>query len=160
VLGRGIIEGRIIEAERYLTLLDRDYGSDWELYRADAESKQDLAEALSLIHPDRWRHLARRDDVQGERTFKVPVLYSTRLCVAKDYWGVECRVDTRREGANADHAWPYAFGGPTDVANIVWLCPRHNHIKGSDVHFYTWEAGWPPWLARQLDRVSRAIRYG
>jgi hypothetical protein len=46
------------------------------------------------------------------------------------------------------------------VGNIVWLCPRHNHIKGSDIHFYPWEVGWPPWLSKQLERVARVIRYG
>lgn len=158
MFGRGIIEARIAEAERYLILLDRDYSSDWELYQSDAESKQDVAEALALIHPAQWEHLAKQKVVQGERTFKVPLLQSTRLCAAKDYWGVECKTDTRREGVHADHAWPYAFGGPTEVGNIVWLCPRHNRCKGSDIHFYPWEEGWPTWLSSQLERVARVVR--
>lgn len=61
-------------------------------------------------------------------------------------------------GAAADRAWPYALGGPTEIGNIVWLCPRHNQAKGVDVRLYPWEKGWPEWLDDQLQRVARLLR--
>lgn len=158
MLAESVLRCRISEAERYLALALEDYGGKWELYRADAEARADVALALALIHPDNWPGQADQQRVQGSRAFRARMIHGTRLCNAVDYWGVTCNTDTSREGAIADHAWPYSLGGPTDVANIVWLCRRHNQIKAADIHFYPWELGWPDWLSTQLKRVERAVK--
>jgi HNH endonuclease len=146
---------RITEAERYLALVQEDYRGKWELSRHDAEACADVALAFALIHPDNWPGRGDQQRIQGSRAFKTKVIYGTRLCNAVKYWGVTCTADTSTEGAIADHVWPYSLGGPTEVANIMWLCRRHNQIKGADIHFYPWELGWPDWLSVQLEKVRR-----
>lgn len=158
MLDAKILADRIGTAEQYLDVLDTDLLRDWPLHRVDAEARRDVPLGLALIHPEHWSGVVRRDAVQGPRAFRTAEIFATRVCGAADYWGVACRTDTRTEGAAADHAWPYALGGPTIVGNIVWLCRRHNASKGVDVHLYPWEFGWPEWLSAQLDRVDRVLR--
>jgi hypothetical protein len=158
MLDAQVLWNRIVTSEHYLDLVDQGFGQDWELNRADAEARQDLAMAFALIHPDNWSaHDTRRDAVQGPRGFRTAEIHATRVCSAADYWGIACRTDTLTQGAVADHAWPYGLGGPTVVGNIVWLCRRHNASKGVDIHLYPWEFGWPEWLSTHLDRVQRVV---
>lgn len=158
MIGAKILEQRIATAEHYFDLLDLGLLQDWELYRADAGARRDVALGLALLHPEHWADGVGQDEVQGPRAFRTAEIFATRVCGAADYWGVTCRTDTRSEGAVADHSWPYALGGPTTVGNIVWLCRRHNASKGVDVHLYPWEFGWPEWLSFQLDRIERIRR--
>ena len=154
-----IILYRISEAERYLEQLESNgrIATDWLLYRADAEARRDLVSALTLIYSHNWPVPALRQNVQGPRAFRTPIIHATRMCSASEYWGVPCKSDTRSEGAVADHAWPYSLGGPTVPGNIAWLCPRHNRIKGMDIHFYPWELGWPDWLPPHLDLLAALV---
>jgi hypothetical protein len=48
----------------------------------------------------------------------------------------ECRFDgcSRRNGLISHHIVPWALGGPTDLDNLVRLCPRH--------HWMVHECGW------------------
>jgi hypothetical protein len=158
MLDAAIVLQRIVTAEHYLDLVDHGVAGDWALRRADAEARQDIPMALALIHPNNWAEHSRRDAIQGPRAFRTAEIFGTRICSAADYWGIACRTDTMVEGAVADHAWPYGLGGPTTVANIAWMCRRHNASKGIDIHLYPWEFGWPDWLTDHLNRVERVLR--
>lgn len=151
-----VIRTRIATAEHYLALVDSDLDSTWNDLSTEALIRQDLPLALALCHPQHWEHHIRFEALLGPRSFRTPTLSGTRLCSAADYWGVDCGTLKRRQvDIVADHAWPYSLGGPTHVANIRWLCRRHNAAKSSDIHFYPWEGLWPEWLCGLLERIRQ-----
>lgn len=153
-----VIRRRIGTAERYLTLIDEGYAGSWHDARLKALASSDLVQAMSLLHPHHWEGFKPVKAVLGQREFRVPNLRGTRYCSAADYWGVECASRGRGDAEIvADHAWPYSLGGPTVVANIRWLCRRHNAVKSADVHLYPWEGLWPDWLNSQLAKLARVI---
>lgn len=50
-------------------------------------------------------------------------------CEHKPVLGLRCRS----AGAHADHHVPHRAGGRTNLANLVWLCERHNLAKSGRV---------------------------
>jgi hypothetical protein len=147
---------RIDSAEKYLRIIDEPLPGYWSDLFQEAFIRRDLQLALALIHPRHWEDISQRRVVLGERAFNTPTLRGTQYCCAEDYWGVPCATRTDRNAVIvADHAWPYSLGGPTNVANIRWLCGRHNAAKSSDVHLYPWEFPMPDWLPSQLQRVKK-----
>lgn len=147
---------RIGMAERYLSIIDSDLHHSWQELRQNALICRDLPAALALVHPQHWEGQTTPDRMLGPRAFRTPTLNGTRYCAAADYWGIQCPTRGNRNVAIvADHAWPYSLGGPTHVANIRWLCRRHNAVKSSDVHLYPWEGLWPDWLNELLGKVDR-----
>ena len=150
-----LFSNRIKTGEEYLRIIDEPLPAPWTELRAEAMIQRNLPMALSLVHPQHWEEFANVQEVLGPRAFRAPTLRGTQYCSAEDYWGVRCTTpNTRRAQIVADHSWPYSFGGPTHVANIRWLCRRHNAVKSSDIHLYPWEGLWPDWLAITLDKVS------
>jgi hypothetical protein len=151
-----LLAARMRTAEQYLSIIDEPLAGDWHDLRAEALIRRDLPLALALVHPQHWEEAASFDAVLGPRAFRTPVLRGTQYCSAEDYWGIRCAPrDARNVEIVGDHAWPYSLGGPTHVANIRWLCRRHNAAKSSDVHLYPWEGLWPEWLTGVLDRILR-----
>lgn len=150
-----LLVARIRTAENYLSILDSKLEHNWRELRAEAVIRRDLPIAFALVHPQHWEDYGRAEQVLGPRTFRAPILTGTRYCSAADYWGVQCAARNNPIEIVADHAWPYSLGGPTHIANIRWLCRRHNAGKSSDVHLYPWEGLWPDWIDGQLEKVDR-----
>ena len=147
---------RIAAAENYLRIIDEPLPGYWSDLFEEALIRRDLQLSMALIHPRHWEELAERKLILGERAFRVATLRGTQSCHAHDYWGVPCPTPANSDAIiHADHAWPYSLGGPTNVANIRWLCRRHNAAKSSDVHLYPWEAPPPDWLSSHLNRIKR-----
>lgn len=147
---------RIDAAEKYLRIIDDPLPGYWSDLCEEALIRCDLKLALALIHPRHWEELAQRRSILGDRAFTAPTLRGTQYCSAEDYWGVPCAIQTDKNAfVVADHAWPYSLGGPTNVANIRWLCRRHNAAKSSDVHLYPWESPIPDWVPNHLLRIKK-----
>lgn len=145
---------RLRTAEEYLCLLDQTLalGKPWrEHYDAGLQSVSVL-HAYALLHPTWFPLHATQRAVQWGRSFGPLDLSNDDACQAPQYWGVEC---SRRDNLEADHAFPYALGGPTEGRNMALLCRMHNRQKAGDVHLYDWPQTAPAWVWDALSRRAR-----
>lgn len=109
--------------------------------------------AMALVHP---RLLKEHDQwVEGRRIFNERESSEWCRCQASLVWGYDCPFDF--EEFQADHLFPFAFGGPTVTENKVWLCPTHNSVKSADVHLFPWEAAQPAWLDPQIRVIAAQL---
>lgn len=148
-----ILQERIILAREYLRasvkFRDRDWLSQYDIYLRGGFS---LAETMTLIHPEYYNHTS----IKRRRSFSVEVGMSGIHCHSELIWGYKCDL-LLNESLHADHLFPYAWGGPTDADNKIYLCRIHNQLKGSDIHLFPWEHGKPVWLDRVLRRINATV---
>jgi hypothetical protein len=64
-----------------------------------------------------------------------------------------CRVPLEPETTTVDHVWPYAYGGPSMVANLVLACPPCN-VSAADE---CWKC-WCKWCSRARFRFGLNAR--
>lgn len=147
---------RLQTAEQYLDLLDKALaaGTVWRDNYDAGFHDISVLHAYVLLHPSWFPVGVAQSAVQFARSFGPLDLGSADLCQAKLFWGVECG---RRDSMEADHAFPYALGGPTDGRNMVLLCKMHNRLKAGDVHLYDWPQSVPAWVGDALARRAALL---
>ncbi len=148
---------RISTAHSYLSYLANWGSKTWfDQYSEYKANKLSWTNAMVLIHPMHYENHRDAGSVRGAREFSKEPSYSQLTCYAHLVWGYNCdlRLSTNI-GIQADHAFPYSLGGPTNSDNKLYLCDLHNRYKAHDVHLYTWEFGEPSWLKATIDRVYR-----
>lgn len=135
-------------AERYLAYCAEGQPTNWNRLARKALRHHDVPLAMSLIHPDNLplQQFAHRDP----RAFSTTIDPHNAVCEAHKFWGVACG---ETENLHADHDWPYSLGGPTNPANLTWLCRVHNLCKGADIHCWPWELMKDPpnWVSDILE---------
>ena len=129
----------------------------WLALADTAMAVSDLPLALALVHP-RVAPVDREiwDEVRGRRNFRYSPSRRGQTCWSHLVWGYTCPYTSMP--LQLDHAWPFAYGGPADITNAVWLCSVHNRAKSDDVHAYAWADGsLPDWLRIRLQRLRRLV---
>ncbi len=160
-MGDEIIAARISLAEAYLIALRDLSASDWlNLYNQYRRGQLSLAESIAICHPRYYGELmdAAVSDIRGPRRFGVETVANWMHCGSKRIWGYDCPMHVAGGDLAADHLFPYAYGGPTDPDNKLYLCPEHNRLKGCDVHTFPWNVGEPHWLRGLLARIHYQLR--
>lgn len=152
-----IFRERVQATERYLRYLEESFSSNWWLHRDNWIDADDWLLRLVLIHPDHFFDIEPSRDVcpvRGRRKFNSEPGISDKECGCKEIWGYNCPIHSGGQAMAADHLFPFSFGGPTLATNKVYLCSRHNSMKGSDLHCFPWESGEPSWLPALLGRAA------
>ena len=111
-----------------------------------------------LVHPDHYRDIpfiGADCSVRGARSFAKEAAMSAKRCGSEFIWDYLCPIEPDGSTISADHLFPYGYGGPTLASNKIYLCARHNAMKGPDLHCFTWEKGPPIWLDETLSLLAR-----
>lgn len=148
---------RVQATEKYLKYLEESFLPNWWVHRTNWIKADDWLGRLALIHPDHFfdiEHLRDSCPVRGVRKFPIEPGMSDKECGCKDVWGYSCPIHSGGQAIAADHLFPFSFGGPTLASNKLYLCSRHNLMKGSDLHCFPWELGEPRWLSALLERAA------
>ncbi len=152
---------RCEHVQKYLRCYMRSLQADWlELYRTHPG---DWVMRLALIHPEHYSDYCTDSnelDPRGDSQFRVSDdQRAYEQCQSEVLWGYACPISALEDGVvQADHVFPWSFGGPTVPSNMRWLCRAHNGMKSNDLHIFPWEAGEPTWLGQQLEKVHMIIR--
>ena len=131
-----VLSKRLDSSERYFKLLGEAFQFGWNrLFDRYSAGALDLCESLVLVHPV-W--LEESGAVTPGRTLRgfphrVPAY---ERCASEVLWGYACPFESPLE---SDHLFPWALGGPTTPANVLYLCRDHNRAKGHDIHLVPWE---------------------
>ena len=152
-----VLRSRTSTAASYLSILARITDSSWEdSYSQYCDNRLSVPHSLALAHPRFYEDLCGSDAVRSVRNFVERA--SSRLigCESDRLWQYKCPYVTCE--LEADHLFPYSYGGPTDSRNRIWLCREHNAFKGLDVHLFPWEVQPVPWLTDVLRRVFQLRR--
>lgn len=130
---------------------------DWENQLSSnpsANSEHCSAVRMALLHP-RFYGVdvsAGNCPIRGSRQFSFIDRSSQGDCRAIQLWGYSC--PSNNPLLEADHIFPFAFGGPTRADNKAYLCVHHNRCKGSDVHAFPWEFAEPSWVQSTLSNIA------
>jgi hypothetical protein len=146
---------RIRAGHQYLGALERSLRRRWiDQYCDFQRGCLNLAEKFALIHPSHYEnHEPSGSMIRGPRQFSTSIVAQGISCQAHLVWGYECPSCD----VVTDHLFPYSFGGPTIGENQIYLCHRHNQLKGCDIHLYPWEQGEPAWLRRLVECIRRIM---
>jgi 5-methylcytosine-specific restriction endonuclease McrA len=139
-----------------LTDLERLRDVNWrEAYCEYQYGRLTPYEALVICHPRYYNEAsdAPISNIRGPRAFSSEDLLTGSKCRAVNIWGYECPFSTE-VCLQADHIFPYAYGGPTESANKLYLCSEHNRLKGCDLHYFDWEQSRIVWLTQLLARIE------
>lgn len=152
-----LIAKRFECAQEYLEILEGSFKLDWETLYVNVITHSNWVYRLSAIHPRHYQDYVRSEPhccpVRGMRGMAIDGGAKVGGCQCRLVWGYDCSFDKLR--LEADHLFPYSFGGPSAGQNKIYLCTLHNQAKGSDIHLYQWELGEPVWLSAVLERVRR-----
>ena len=142
-----------VEAGRdYLKSLFVNLGGNWfDCYDQFTAGNLMLPEQAVLIHPDWIPGLKTRARLKRSFSLKVP---RGQECESRRIWGYKCSLSSPIQ---VDHAFPYAYGGPTTPSNALFLCEEHNRLKGADVHMVQWQPANFSWLASQIAEVKHLL---
>lgn len=152
------LHDRALAAKNYLVVLEWSFGIDWFDALKVAREQGNWIRLLALAHPEHYGGAVgevRVCPIRGERSFRMEAGMQGRQCSSPLLWGYDCPLHAV-DGLAADHLFPYSLGGPTVAENKIYLCSRHNAVKGADIHIYPWERGEPPWLQAVIQRISAA----
>lgn len=155
-----VLFGRVLEAEKYFAALRAFDNVEWsELYSLYLDQKLTVAESVALCHPRLYNESLDPavSKIRGPRSFPSEPKSQTTQCGSSVFWGYRC-VMTGDSAPAADHIFPFAYGGPTEPSNKLYLCAEHNRLKGCDVHLFPWNEGEPAWLSLVLYRVNYRLR--
>jgi hypothetical protein len=148
------LDSRLKVAQAYFVALELSFFTPWKQQHASyLAGHLALPEAMALLHPDHYAAWDYTDRIRGGRVFKPEASQYGLQCGASHIWGYQCS----RNDLAADHVFPYSLGGPTTSTNKLLLCTRHNTAKSSDIHFYPWEQGEPPWLESTLGNIAIVV---
>jgi hypothetical protein len=150
---------RLQKAQEYLGILEVSLRTEWLAFYRTAIDHPTWVYRLAAIHPRHYRDYVGTDrepcSIRGSRGMTLDGGVRAQGCQCKLIWGYACGLSQER--LEADHLFPYSFGGPSIGPNKVVLCNLHNQAKGSDVHLFPWELGEPKWLSEVLQRVNRRM---
>jgi HNH endonuclease len=155
------ISQRVAKAQEYLTILQASMQIDWPEFYTQAVTHENWLFRLAAVHPVHYKDYVWQESnqckIRGPRGMQMDGGVKVQGCQCRLIWGYDCKLTQTR--FEADHLFPYAFGGPSLGQNKVVLCSLHNQAKGSDVHLFPWELGEPVWLGGVLDRIKIQLRY-
>lgn len=149
------IQARIAAAELYHQTVARfirersfqELHSNWH--------ELSVIEMHAAVNPHLYEEFVPLERVLGPRIFTADITRTFSSCMSDFLWGYPCPFKGRT--LQADHAFPYALGGPTDPTNLLVFCDLHNQAKGHDIHLYPrWESP-PTWLKDTADRIIRIL---
>lgn len=131
-----------------------------EVFESNASSPdyQCCPVRFSLLHPKFYgtNNIVASCPIRGSRQFSFADRSLQGHCQSLGLWGYDCpQLDASLE---ADHVFPFAFGGPTRADNKAYLCSFHNRCKGSDFHAFPWEHPEPQWLQSTLENIANLRR--
>ena len=152
-----IFRVRVRATEGYLKILEHSFSVEWGLQFELLRRADDWVAELALIHPEHFFDIKNSQNnclVRGGRYFEKELAMSARKCGCDRVWEYDCPIHAGGESLAADHLFPFSFGGPTKPSNKIYLCARHNAMKGSDLHFFPWEKGRPDWLKSLVKTVA------
>jgi hypothetical protein len=90
--------------------------------------------------------------IRGSRQFSSVEKSIQGKCQSITLWGYDC--PTSEGTLEADHIFPFAFGGVTVATNKAYLCSSHNRCKGADFHAFPWELSEPAWVQSTLLNIA------
>lgn len=146
-------------AHRYLIALSSFSTQEWHRCQEVSLNADDWVDSLALIHPLHYADLLQPSSscpVRGVRCFPAAPGLSSLKCGSHLLWEYHCPIDS--DILHGDHLFPYSFGGPTLSSNMIYLCPKHNSCKGSDIHSFPWERGKPEWLDQIIANVEHFLK--
>jgi hypothetical protein len=153
------IPKRLKQAREYFLILEKSLRIDWHEFYSSAIEHTNWVYRLAAIHPRHYRdyveHNVRDCIIRGPRGMVIDGGAREQGCQCRLIWGYDCVLT--QQGLEADHLFPYSFGGPSIGQNKVFLCTLHNQAKGSDMHLFPWEQGEPTWLPEHLERIRRQL---
>jgi hypothetical protein len=153
-----ILRQRVLFTERYLKELERSFSAHWTDAHKALQPSGDWVAKLAFIHPEHYRDIAFSGAdclVRGVRGFAKEAAMSAKRCGSDVIWDYRCPIEPDGSTMSADHLFPHGFGGPTLASNKIYLCARHNAMKGSDLHCFPWEKGAPTWLDETLNLLAK-----
>ena len=153
--------------EAYAQINDQTWRTFYELFKED---KLSVPKTFLLCNPDCFDVLNLGDDAKMRQAKQYLDLLSNfddetgfdrnENCESYKVWGGSCPINKHSLYGNHkiqyDHHFPKSFGGPTVLANRIFLCKFHNQrIKTADIHLYPWEQGVPHWLRHQIYKIAK-----
>lgn len=154
-----LVATRLQKAEQYLSVLESALKMEWQNFFLIAKTHPDWIYRLAAIHPKHYEdYVSIEGDfcpIRGPRHMPIDGGAKVQGCQSSLIWGYKCHFANSH--LEADHLFPYSFGGPSIGQNKVFLCTMHNHAKAADVHLFPWEKGEPVWLSDILERIRRNL---
>lgn len=153
-------ERRLRTGLEYLMAVRRSLSLSWKENFERFGRSSSWIERLASAHPAHYEQslsvTATACPVRGKRTMHLDAGAQGISCQSHLLWGYRCPYAD--EPLEADHLFPYSWGGPSLGTNKIFLCKMHNRCKASDIHLYPWELGEPPWLKGVLQRLDDRMR--
>jgi 5-methylcytosine-specific restriction endonuclease McrA len=136
------------------------------LEKLKACSTLSIEEQLALINPSCFERIEpqrraskAQETIQGRKSF--PPASTMIACQRFERYGSHCY----QRAAEQDHFFPYKYGGPTLVANRIWLCRNCNSDKSASIqglelgqHIEGWLASYLQSLEKYFDAFFRGRR--
>jgi len=129
--------------------------NDWVFCYNNLYLKDKYPEYLVLLHPDFYTDYdIKQENICGNRVFPKYNLKQTENCMSAYLWGYDCTYNNNIE---SDHLYPYSFGGITSAQNQIYLCKKHNELKGNDYHLYPFHLR-PDWIDNTIKSIYEIIQ--
>jgi HNH endonuclease len=131
----------------------------WPLLAMLLWSGPSLLVALFTSPQQRARRRKRLKDAGHARSAPIRAWVRRAAFRADRYRCVYCHEKFRRgKGLEADHYWPYASGGRSDIFNLFALCKYHNDVK-SNYWVDAWDGfvHYKPYMVQGDVELAKAI---